>query len=257
MSVKLNSSGGGSVTLSEPTTASDFSVSFRAASGNVIVTPVPAGNTTVAPLVFSSGTNLSTAAAGAVEYDGKVIYATPQGTQRGVIPGIQFFRLDSNLVGLNATGVQNIFGVGATLSSSTVYYFEMEFTLTKSAGATSHTIAVGYGGTATYNNVYINTSRYGATGTTFPWTPAAQITGSIQSTNSVSSTVLTGAVGSATYVDRMTMRGTISVNSGGTFIPQYTLSAAPGGAYSTVAGSFVLIYPISSSGSNTLVGTWA
>lgn len=174
-----------------------------------------------------------------------------------VIPNIQYFRLDSNLVGLNATGAQNIFGVGCTLSSSTVYYFEIEFTLTKSAGTTSHTIATGYGGTATYNNVYINTSRYGASGATFPWTPAAAITGSIQSTNSTAPTVLTGAIGSATYVDRMSIKGTISVSTGGTFIPQYTLSAAPGGAYSTVAGSYVLIYPISVSGSNTSVGTWA
>lgn len=257
MSVKLNSSLGGSVSITEPATAGDYTVTMPAANATMLVTPVPAGNTSVAAMTFTSGSLLSTAAAGAIEYDGKVLYATPQGTQRGVVPGIQFFRLDANLVGANATGAQNIFGVGATLSSSTVYYFEMEFTLTKSAGATSHTIAVGYGGTATYNNVYINTSRYGASASNFPWTPAAAITGSIQSTNSTASTVLTGTIGNANYVDRMSIKGTISVNSGGTFIPQYTLSAAPGGAYSTVPGSYVLIYPIGTAGANTSVGAWA
>jgi hypothetical protein len=35
------------------------------------------------------------------------------------------------------------------------------------------------------------------------------------------------------------------------------LSAAPGGAYSTVAGGYMLIYPISASGANTNVGSWA
>ena len=51
--------------------------------------------------------------------------------------------------------------------------------------------------------------------------------------------------------------GVISVNAGGTFIPQYTLSAAPGGAYTTAANSYFLIYPIGASGANTSVGTWA
>jgi hypothetical protein len=51
--------------------------------------------------------------------------------------------------------------------------------------------------------------------------------------------------------------GTVSVNVGGTFIPQYTLSAAPGGAYTTSAGSYFAIWPIGSSGSNTSIGTWA
>ena len=35
-----------------------------------------AGTTTVAPLNFVSGTNLTTATAGAIEYDGKVFYGT-------------------------------------------------------------------------------------------------------------------------------------------------------------------------------------
>ena len=51
--------------------------------------------------------------------------------------------------------------------------------------------------------------------------------------------------------------GVLSVNTGGTLIPQYSLSAAPGGAYTTAAGSYMLIYPIGASGSNVSVGTWA
>jgi hypothetical protein len=53
------------------------------------------------------------------------------------------------------------------------------------------------------------------------------------------------------------MEGTISVDVGGTFIPQYKLSAAPGGAYSTNVNSWFSIYPIGTSGSNTSVGEWA
>jgi hypothetical protein len=51
--------------------------------------------------------------------------------------------------------------------------------------------------------------------------------------------------------------GTVSINAGGTFIPQYTLSAAPGGAYSTASGSYIRINPLSASGAATNVGTWS
>ena len=51
--------------------------------------------------------------------------------------------------------------------------------------------------------------------------------------------------------------GTVSVNAGGTFIPQYSLSAAPGGAYTTAAGSYMKISPLSASGSATNIGGWA
>ena len=107
----------------------------------------------MAPFNLTSGTNLTTATAGAIEYDGKVFYGTPQGAQRGVIPGMQFFRLESNLAGANATGAQNTFGVSVTLSTSTIYAFESVIALSKAAGTTSHTISVGFGGSATVNNI--------------------------------------------------------------------------------------------------------
>jgi hypothetical protein len=50
----------------------------------------------------------------------------------------------------------------------------------------------------------------------------------------------------------------LRVTTGGTFIPQYSLSAAPGGAYSTLSNSYMLIYPINNTSSGTVnVGTWA
>lgn len=211
-----------------------------------------AGTATVAPVKLTSGTNLTTATAGSMEYDGKVIYATPQSTQRGVVPGAQFFRLNADLVGANVNTAQNIFGVGVTLSSSTVYAFEAMYVFTKTAGTTSHTFGLGFGGTATLNNIeYGGVQMSGTTQPTFDTAASGFFSNTV--TNTATSTALTAASASRFY--RHT--GTVSVNAGGTFIPQYTLSAAPGGAYSTVAGSFFLIYPIGASGANISVGTWA
>jgi hypothetical protein len=215
---------------------------------------IAAGTASVAPLNFTSGTNLTTATAGAVEYDGKVFYATAQGTQRGIIPGAQFFRLNSDLAGANVNTVQSVFGVSVTLSTSTIYAFEAVYYFNKTAGATSHTLGIGYGGSATLNSILYGGIAFD--GSTVLPTRASAGTSQIASA-SAANLVVTGAIASAASTAFISIKGIVSINGGGTFTPQYTLSAAPGGAYSTVAGSYFLIYPIGASGSNVNVGTWA
>ena len=180
-------------------------------------------------------------------------YITNQanGNTAGLVQGYKYYRLDSGLAGANATGAQNIFGVGVTLVGSTVYEFEMIIALSKTAGATSHTFALGFGGTATVNNigyefVLINNTSFN------PINNGGQ--GFIQT---AASSVVTGAIASANQYISAIIKGTVSINASGTFIPQYTLSAAPGGAYTTQAGSYIKISPISASGANTNIGTWA
>ena len=214
------------------------------------------------PVVISGTDNfvlnadsLGTAAAGAFDYDGKVFYATPQGTQRGVVPGAQFFRLDSGLAGANVNTAQSVFGVGVTLSASTVYAFETVVALSKSAGTTSHTVGIGFGGTATLNGILYQIIANEAT-SALPATRVNQ-TQTLITTNVATNTTIDTANTSAAFSCTFAARGTVSINAGGTFIPQYTLSAAPGGAYTTQAGSYFLIYPIGASGANVNVGTWA
>ena len=50
------------------------------------------------------------------------------------------------------------------------------------------------------------------------------------------------------------VKGTVSVNAGGTFNPQYQTDAAPGGAYTVAIGSSFKIWPIGASGANVSVG---
>jgi len=202
-----------------------------------------------------ASTTLATPSAGMVEYNGTIFTGAPTATTRGIIPNEQFFRLNNNLAGANATGAQSVFGVGVTLAASTVYEFEIFVTLNKTAGTTSHTISWGYGGTATIFNTLLYTllSQLNAnppTSTTFtPFSPYVY--------TSTTSTVLTANITSAINTSVFLTKGTVSISAGGTFIPQYTLSVAPGGAYSTLAGSYMKIKPIGVSSANTSVGTWA
>jgi hypothetical protein len=196
---------------------------------------------------------LTTASSGLLEYDGKVPYFTPQGLQRGVVPGMQYYRLNSTRVGANVNTAQSFLGVGVTLSSGTVYEFEAMIALSKSAGTTSNNFALLYGGTATLNNLgYFAQFKYNASFSSVPSTDSF----SVFSNTAASTTVLTGIAAAAGAI-ALNIRGTVSVNAGGTFIPQYILSAAPGGAWTTAIGSYFLIYPIGEAGSNTSVGTWA
>lgn len=180
-----------------------------------------------------------------------------QGTVNGLSAGRmlawQYYRLNSGYAGSNATGAQSLFGVGVTLVGSTVYEFEIVVAMSKTAGTTSHTVSLGFGGTATLNNIGYN------------WT-ANQMDSSFTGVNNLvsnyfiqtaSATVVTAAQTSATRYWFGVLKGTVSVNAGGTFIPQYTLSAAPGGAYTTQIGSYIKIAPLGSSGANTNIGSWA
>ena len=213
-----------------------------------------AGTTTIAPLDFTTGTLLTTAIEGGVEYNGTALYFTPTSTQRGVVETPQYYRLNSTFAGANATGAQSIFGVGVTLAASTVYEFESVVALSKTAGVTAHTIAIGFGGTATLNNIgYDIASPAGVA--SFNTAAAVGIWEAFIQTGSA--TVITPSLNNAGIYNIFKIKGTVSINAGGTFIPQYTLSAAPGGAYTTQIGSYFKINPLSASGANTSIGIWA
>ena len=203
-------------------------------------------------LVLTSDTLIGTAAAGNIEYSSPIFTGTPIGTQRGIVPTQQYYRLNADYVGTNVATAQSIFGVGVTLSASTVYEFEYYMVLNKTAGTTGHTISIGFGGTATVNNILV-AFTYVNFAAGLPNGGAANHAAS----TSVSPVAVFTVTAAAAQSSLLLLKGTVSINAGGTFIPQYTLSAAPGGAYSTLTGSYIRINPLSASGAATNVGTWA
>jgi hypothetical protein len=206
-------------------------------------------------LVLTSDTLSSPAAAGQIEYTSPIFAATPIGTQRGIVPTQQYYRLNADFVGANVSTAQSVFNVGCTLSASTVYEFELQMLFSKTSGATSHNFSFGFGGTATVNNIGYDI-RAGFSTTVVPTGQYANNVYGFAS-NSVSASIVVSGVNSPTVGMGMTAKGTVSINAGGTFIPQYTCSAAPGATYSTLAGSFIKINPLSASGAATNVGTWS
>lgn len=169
-----------------------------------------------------------------------------------------YYQLQAPYVGRQITTAQGVFGVGVdgrgtgiTLLANTTYRFTMVFSLVKLVGANSHTMALGFGGTATFNNVFYMFNRL------YSATSLNDFSSATMSTiSTASSTVISGAAASAGAYWQFIIEGTVNIAAGGTFIPQYTLSADPGGGYSTQPGSFISIYPVSAAGSMS-AGAWS
>jgi len=165
-----------------------------------------------------------------------------------------YYRLNAAFAGTNVNTAQSLFGVGISLEANTVYEFEMLFALSKSAGTASHTIGLGFAGTAGITNIAYQLNGLHTTAS-FPSATAPDVFNFVQT---ASNTAQTLSLAFAAVNFRAKVEGTVSTNAtAGTLIPQYTLSAAPGGAYSTQLGSFVKLRKIGASGANINVGGWA
>jgi hypothetical protein len=171
----------------------------------------------------------------------------------GLIPAELFYSLNTAYTGTTATTAQSFLGVGVTVAASTIYQFEGLFAMSKTLTATAHNIQIGFGGTATLNN--INYIYYG---------PQSSIT-SFNDTNNgalyggliqVATATTVASTSAAAVYKIFFIKGIVSINAAGTFIPQYTISAAVG-PYTTQIGSYFKLSPLGASGSNTSIGTWA
>ena len=173
----------------------------------------------------------------------------------GVVPSESFYRLSSDFVGTPSVATaQSLFGVGITLAANTTYAFEMVFAMTKTASTTSHTLSLALDiGSGTISNVTYQTLGLATNSTTISAVTAPDAFSVIQT---ASATVVTGAIASsaASYMARVV--GTLTVGTSGIFTPQYKTSVSVAGAYTTVAGSFIRMYPVTT-GSSVNVGGWA
>lgn len=210
-----------------------------------------AASASSAPLKMTSGTNLTAAEAGAIEYDGTAFYATSVASSRQVVNSDQFACVGATPVALSnsATTAQSVFDAAndtLTVAGSTTYFFEAFIYL--STGATSHTTAFGFGGNATFTSVLYFSDLVSSAASTI------STSASYLEVTTASATVLNSA--STAVTTKIRLRGTLRINAGGTIVPQITFSAGPTGTCQTNTNSFFRIWPI---GSNTVaaVGNWA
>lgn len=133
-----------------------------------------------------------------------------------------------------------------TLGAGNKYFFEAEY-LISNTGTTSHTWSVLFGGTATLTA--ISYAALGLSGTA----SGALASGVLFGQSAVATAVVvTAASTSATEFVTVFIKGYVSINAAGTFIPQVKLSAATGTAATMLVGSYFRLWKVPTGP----IGTW-
>ena len=204
----------------------------------------------VTALKLTAGTFATAPQAGSMNYDGTAFRMTAATGNESVTMNSYFYRTAANVALANVATAQSWLGAGVTVQSNVVYQFNGLFNLV-TTGTTSHTEAIGFGGTATLINIGYLSIRGNANAIT-------ATTGNVYSVyhTSNASTVQTGAFTTAQNVYYQ-LSGTVSSNVTGTFIPQLTFSAAPGGTSTVVTGAYFQLTPLQAGSGNVNIGTWA
>jgi hypothetical protein len=183
------------------------------------------------------------------------------GMGAGLYASQLIYRLNSAYVGANVSTPQSTFGKGVTLLANTQYVFEAMYGWVKTVGATAHTFLHGFGGTVGINNISYSIfgARYDSADLSIMSDSSVNYAPKLIIVQSNTLINISGGstMGFATLTMRAVVNGTISTSTGGTFIPQYQCSAAPGGAYSTAMGSYFKIWPVGTSGADINIGNWA
>jgi hypothetical protein len=233
-----------------------------ATSPTVSYLSLAAGTATAgqAPLKFTSGTNLGTAEAGTIEYDGTVLTLTPN-TSLGRAPiSAPVFTSGAGTSGITLTTNYALFPTAAdtiTLPTGT-YRVEMAFLLTVTGSTVGSVLNMSLrgGGTATATLSWNGFGTAG-TGTTDTSTTATRYAATQQTSATTAITVApTSAATPRTYF--VTGTGILRVTVAGTIIPAYQFAATQtGGTVTFGTDNYLLVTPLSSNGAVVSTGAWA
>lgn len=212
----------------------------QALSGKTIT--LAAGTTSVAPLVYTSGTNLTTPAAGAAEYDGAQLYFTANTTSdRGDVPVEHIFRLGANGSAIGAT-IADFFGANSAINLPATSSWELTahlYYLKSTAGTVTYTIT---NSAADYTNIVAKYQQSPAAG--LGTASTSQLTAGIVSTTTAAAALpaTTSLTDAANHYAVIT--ATIEMNAAGNIRIRCTESA---GTITPLRGSFYKVRRIPAS----------
>lgn len=235
------------------------SFAFPSSSGSVAVLGAQSftgqqtfavGTTAIAPQVFQSGTNLTTAAVGAKEFDGRCFYATAVASSRQVVATEQFATVVSAKALANDDTLQAVFASAndvLSLAASTTYFFEAFYFV--NTGNTTHTTATAFTASSAFTSIQYWSELWSTTTDTISTTAPSVLD------VAVSTAKVLNATSTATRTT-IRIKGLIRTNAASTVTPGIQFSADPTGTCEVAPGSYFRIWPV---GINTVaaVGNWA
>jgi hypothetical protein len=209
-----------------------------------------------APLKFNSGTNLTTAEAGAMEYDGTAGFMTQQTTTgRGMLLAPQIVRIDTGRSKTtNNTTLEAIFDTAndvINLTANTLYYFRAMYVMSSSASGVAAGLQVGFLFSNAQQSINFRALSY------TQGTSTAQT--SIYISAATATTVTATATTISLYVIELEGWFKSNATTGGTFTPAFAQSVI-GTTSAPIASpnTFFMLYPMSATVTQTnLAGNWA
>ena len=220
-----------------------------------------------APLYFSSSTSLlSTPVAGAMEYDNRALYFTPDTTPGRALVPTPFYNVistdNASLINVSpgVATTYSIFGTnGIALDSNTTYEVEMLLLLTASAASNSSTLIITPGSPSGAAVPSLTQFYYDYSDSTTVISNATATSSVLRTgtTTFPSLNTITIATGTTRYVKAF-MKGIVRIDTGGNFTIRMAFApTSPGTVTGTLyAGSYLKITPLGT-GSFSNVGTWA
>ena len=217
-----------------------------ASTGKFAGITATAGTTTVPPIQLTSGTNLTSATAGAIEYDGVNFYATTDTTNgRNVVPEYQQFYLSSNVTAFGpASG--DFFGAtsSASLAATTAYDIECYCYFLKTTAGTGQWIPT-FSTALTVGHSYLEYTP--VTGFTTTVITGAMVTAeATQQTTAVLTTTATASLTTAvSHIAKLKIR--VLTNTACNFRLKFVGSA---GTITPQAGSWYTVRKVASNAGN-------
>jgi len=236
----------------------NISTAGNITGGNLSITGnITGGLNNLANIVFANTAPLSTAYPGLMEYDGRVLYFTGQGQERGIVPNDQWYVLNADRGLTYATQTpQSMFGVGPHVSNSTRYWFRIKAVISRSAGTNNTALTLGWRGSATISriNYTVQSSLGSAT------VPVASFFIEQLLVSNFTDQVVVTAISNPPDSADIVITGVIDVAAGGAGTVDPFISwtgAAAAGAVSVTALSNFQMQPLGATGVTTQVGNWS
>jgi len=164
-----------------------------------------------------------------------------------------FIALTTNYTGSDVSTAQQVFNSPAggviTLPAGTTYFLEGIYYITRAAGTTSHTLSTLFALGGTLTSIAYTADTTSTTGNALGTVSRIYAT-------AATATAVTAASTTATENITVVIKGIVRTDTAGSFTPQIQYSAAPGGAPTILANSYLRLLPI---GNNTVasVGNWS
>lgn len=221
-----------------------------------------AGTTSEPSIQLEAGPLPTVSVPGAISYNGITLYAVPQDGEIGVIPAEQHFVLNTvrNLTA-GTTAAQSILGKTVHVSANTRYCYVLKFQVYKNgAGSNAPTINFGLGlagGATLFAHGYNAFSNVGASGGAQAALGVVNQMANYITTGFGTGVPISAAMGVNASWASCEIRGYIGVNTAGTVDFQVAFSDAPNTSCNIQPTASCRMYPVSLSGQDTSVGTWA